>query len=552
MADLATIDRYWQTLRRLRPVQVYGRLGFRLARPNVDVRPAPPLRAASGLWVLPARRRPSLTGPGVFSFLNERGALPECGWDDPQREKLWRYNQHYFDDLNAIDAEARREWHARLLDDWLAHNPPGVGTGWEPYPTSLRIVNWIKSALSGVNLSGACQESLAIQTRWLMQRLERHLLGNHLFANAKALIFAGLWFEGEEAKTWLNTGFAILAREFSEQILPDGGQFELSPMYHALALEDVLDLINMTRHYSDALSRSQRRQREDWAEKVLSMQRWLATLSHPDGAIAFFNDAAFSIAPDNSELDAYAARLAFAPSAQLDGLTWLTDSGYARLSQPNAVLIADMARVGPDYLPGHAHADTLSFELSLFGDRVFVNSGTSLYGTSVERLRQRGTAAHNTVIVGNQNSSDVWSGFRVGRRAMPINPGVSNVGQTLLAAAAHDGYRHLPGRPLHHRGWTLSETLFCVTDMLDAQSANADARFHLHPEAQIEATTPNDGVLRLANGKLVTWRSESAPVRLEAVTWHPEFGASRPTTCLVLPLRNGHAALSLSWAATQA
>jgi hypothetical protein len=33
------------------------------------------------------------------------------------------------------------------------------------------------------------------------------------------------------------------------------------------------------------------------------------------------------------------------------------------------VLILDVAPVGPDYLPGHAHADTLSFELSLFGQR---------------------------------------------------------------------------------------------------------------------------------------------------------------------------------------
>ena len=39
------------------------------------------------------------------------------------------------------------------------------------------------------------------------------------------------------------------ARELPEQILADGGHFELSPMYHALVLEDLLDLVNIARRY---------------------------------------------------------------------------------------------------------------------------------------------------------------------------------------------------------------------------------------------------------------------------------------------------------------
>ncbi|MCC6787589.1 MAG: alginate lyase family protein [Hyphomonadaceae bacterium] len=553
MDELATIERYWQTIRWLRPVQLYGRIGFRLARPSIDLRPSPPLRAPSGVWVTPARRAQSLTGPSVFFLLNEYGALPECGWDDPQREKLWRYNQHYFDDLNAIGAEARRDWQSSLLDNWLEHNPPGVGTGWEPYPVSLRVVNWIKFVLGGGDLSDNCRESLAVQTRWLVQRLEWHLLGNHLFANAKALIFAGLWFGGDEATAWLKTGFRILAQEVAEQILPDGCQFELSPMYHALALEDVLDLINVSRRYAGALSSDQTRQVADWCELAPAMNRWLQALSHPDGQIAFFNDAAFGIAPHNSELEAYVRRLRVDAGPGLEDITWLKESGYVRLSQGDAVLIADIARVGPDYLPGHAHADTLSFEFSLFGHRLFVNSGVSCYGTSTERLRQRGTAAHNTVIVSNQNSSDVWSGFRVGRRALPLEKRVARDGTSLSACAAHDGYRHLRGQPLHRRSWTLSQSALCVTDTFDAAHA-AEARFHLHPDVSIEvdANDPGRGSLRMPDGETISWQSEAGPARLEATTWHPEFGKHLPSTCLVLPLRDGRSTITLNWGATSA
>ena len=55
-------------------------------------------------------------------------------------------------------------------------------------------MNWIKWALAGNDLSAEAKESLAVQTRWLRRRLEIHLLGNHLWANAKALVFAGRFF----------------------------------------------------------------------------------------------------------------------------------------------------------------------------------------------------------------------------------------------------------------------------------------------------------------------------------------------------------------------
>src|SRR5262249_2959052 len=148
------------------------------------------------------------------------------------------------DDLNALDATERVGPHRALLARWIDENPPARGNGWEPYPTSLRIVNWIKWVLSGNNPGTAIHQSLALQVRWLRRRLEWHLLGNHLIANAKALIFGGLYCDGAEADAWLDKGLAILAREAHEQVLPDGGHFELSPMYHAIVLEDFLDLIN--------------------------------------------------------------------------------------------------------------------------------------------------------------------------------------------------------------------------------------------------------------------------------------------------------------------
>ena len=107
-------------------------------------------------------------------YLGQQRSLGEVGWDAPEVPLLWRYNQHYFDDLCAQGAAERAAWHRALLTRWIAENPPGRGTAWAPYPTSLRIVNWVKwwgTAAGALPPEPAWVHSLAVQARWLTQRL---------------------------------------------------------------------------------------------------------------------------------------------------------------------------------------------------------------------------------------------------------------------------------------------------------------------------------------------------------------------------------------------
>ena len=494
-----------------------------------------------------------MTGPRSFVLLNEPGQLDEIGWNGPQREKLWRYNQHYFDDLNAIDALARRAWHAALVDDWVANNPPGHGIGWEPYPLSLRVVNWIKWSLTGATLSLTALQSLAVQVRWLTGRLEIYLLGNHLFANAKALVFAGLFFQGKEADTWLEKGLRILATEVPEQILPDGGHFERSTMYHALVLEDVLDLLNAVACFSSRLSAPQQMLIAKWPQCASTMHTWLLAMCHPDGEIGLFNDAAFDIGSSVAELDAYAHRLLPALRTVTEQASVeMPDSGYVRLTRSHAVALLDVAPLGPDYLPGHAHADTLSFELSVAGYRVLVNSGTSCYGTCAERKRQRGTAAHNTVVVDGQDSSEVWGGFRVARRAYPMQLSIRHEADRSLTevSCAHNGYYWLPGKPVHRRRWRMDDDGLSIDDQVEGPCGKEEARFHFHPGLQIQGHHHHkEDTALLPNGTKVSWHVGYGKARLEPSTWHPRFGVVIPNTCLVVKLIDGTSKIRFSWPA---
>jgi uncharacterized heparinase superfamily protein len=542
MPGLAT---YWNTVKYLRPVQLYGRLWFRVHRPSIDNSPAPTRRIQVGPWVTPAGRRPSIVGPRRARFLNDtRDILPDA-WNESGVDRLWSYNLHYFDDLNALDASSRASWHRELLDAWVAENPPGVGVGWDPYPTSLRIVNWIKWAAGGNELSAECIESLACQTRWLSGRIERHLLGNHLFANAKALIFAGSFFQGHEADSWFAAGAKILAREIPEQILTDGGHFERSTMYHALAFEDALDLWNVSAAYGRGHSHFG--PAHQWRETIGLMGHWLRVACHPDGEIAFFNDAAIGIAPAPSSLHDYADRLGIVSSAQSHPMTSLVASGYVRLESKHAVVVIDAAPVGPDYLPAHAHADTLSFELSLFGQRVFVNSGTSLYAAGQERSRQRGTAAHNTVEVDGMDSSEVWGSFRVARRARPVGLTLSDRVPPQVRCA-HDGYRRLGMDAVHERTWTLASASLDVGDCVIGSFRTAIARFHLHPAIKAAVGARPDVVdLQLPAGENVRMMCDGGSVRLYPSNWHPEFGVSIPAMVVAVSVPATGLLTRISW-----
>lgn len=472
----------------------------------------------------------------LFIFLNESGDSND--WNLKTHSKLWLYNLHYFDLLTSKYSSDNKGFNLNLINDWIDKNIPAVGNGWEPYPISLRIVNWVKFFLKFEYKNKKYNDSLYSQASFLYKNIEYHLLGNHIFANAKALVFAGCFFECDEAKNWLTKGLSILDKEIPEQILIDGGNFELSPMYHQTVLADMLDLINLANCYQHPKLLERFKFWTDIASRMLS---WMQVMNHPDNEVSFFNDSAIGIAPTKNKLCEYAEILgvkamALSPILTVDKMqaTHLSESGYTIVENQYFKVILDTAKIGPDYIPGHAHADTLSFELSVFGQRVFVNSGTGEYGISDERLRQRKTAAHNTVEVDGEDSSEVWSGFRVARRAYPTVPTILKSGNKIVVSCSHNGYMRLPGRVTHNREWSFTSSTLSIKDTLKGTYQRAYAHYHLHPDIMAVVNGSN-ATLTLTCGRQITLKS-SQPILLEDTSWHPEFGLSIPNKKLAIPL----------------
>ena len=502
----AGLGRYWRTARHLRPAQVCDRLTRRLPRWPAPEWDAARHRPAAGPWT-GAGSRPAVFLPdGRVRLLHREAPLGD--WNPAAMPRLWRYHLHYFDDIASpcfAPAAAR----------WMDENPASAGPGWEPYPLSRRIPNWIQWLLRGHTPVAGMLASLDAQARVLSARLEYHLLGNHLLANLRALVFAGCFLANRPSFLARAGEFS---RELDSQLLAGGGHEERSPMYHALILTDLLELIELGAIYPGVIPSHHL---EDWRRNAGRMLAWLQRLCHPDGAIAFFQDAAFDMAPPPAQILGYARRLGVEPAGEGGDA-----SGYARLENQHTAVLADVGGPGPAHQPGHAHAGALSYEVSHLGERMIVNSGTSTYEPGPERAYERSTSAHNTLRLDGRDQSEMWAAFRVGRRAS-VQEHERRDGEI---SASHDGFAPV----VHARRIQLERGALLVTDQLHGSGRHDVEIFHhFHPDVALsgqggvfEARHARGPLLRLS----VPGRMEAS---LEASEWRPEFGLRRPNARLV-------------------
>jgi uncharacterized heparinase superfamily protein len=274
------------------------------------------------------------------------------------------------------------------------------------------------------------------------------------------------------------------------------------------------------------------------------MVSWLRAMVHADGRLTLFNDCADGVAPSVDELLRYARRLDIdVPEAIIPRVTALLPSGYVRVAKGRATAWLDVAPLGPDYLLGHGHADTLSFELSLDGARVIANGGTSCYATGARRAYERGTAAHNTVEVAGRDSSEVWAGFRVGRRAKPRDLVVND----MAISCSHDGYTFLPGKPLHTRRWELDEASLIVDDMV-VPAADGRARYFLAPDLQAKQVDARRWAVLRGDRVIMNVAVENGDGSVLRVAQAQRFGVITDVDCLVVTLAGGRARTVWSWA----
>ncbi len=532
-----------------RPVRrIQARLPAGSAPPGEPDRAAAvPLAAEVAAWgVDPARgvlEEAERVCAGTFTFLGEERHLARIPWQERVVSHLWSYNLHYFDfglDLARAYRETGEEGYARRFEwlalSWIDSTEPGRGDGWEPYPISLRAVNWMYALLLlGDAVRPTAREriegSLLLQLGFLERRQERHILANHLQKNLKALAIGGLFFRGEAGERWSDRPTRRLWAETLEQVLPDGGHFERSPMYHAIALGDLLEVVALHRCVGREVP-------APVLARLDAMIAALGVLSRGDGSLHLFNDSADGIAPSRAWLDAMARHVRGRPVPDPAGELRLDQAGFFGWCDPVAGerLLVDVGEPGPAYQPGHAHCGMLGFEVDFAGRAVVVDSGVSGYADDALREYVRSTRAHSTVRIGGREQAEVWGSFRMAGRPRLVERerSIGPSGYRLVAACSPHGTTAIHRRTFHREpaGWRIEDRVEGGT------GETIDSFLHLHPdfhgERQGNAWVFSDGsttveVIPRGYDAAVLVVGESDPPQ----GWHcPRFGTALPAPTL--------------------
>jgi uncharacterized heparinase superfamily protein len=532
---MTNIGAFTRTVTYLTPYQIWARIDYRFrclyyntflyGLLEQDVEPCNDIVVTPAVLWKGSKKAGREIAELKFNFLNQKINMgKDINWYPKEATTLWVYHLHYFEwlkHLNALKQEGL-EQAREMVGSWIFHCDHFHKISWHPYPLSLRIISWLTYAnwlTDGASQSFKNQfyDSLARQVDHLQRVVEWDVEGNHIIKNLKALIFVGLCVKGKQS-IYLDS-LETLLTQLKKQVLPDGGHYERSPHYHVDVLKDLIEIKSL-------ITKSGQKVPPQFDDVIDRMVEVLVFYRYPDGCLGLFNDGEINSAKNLDEILKYRGSVE-------KPLNLLEDTGYARLERGKTMLMVDVGKCCPDELPAHAHADTLSFELCVDKERIFVNQGTYLYQ---HRLRNvlRGTKAHNTVCVDDENSAEVWKTFRLGRRPQKITCEVKEAPQVGIGVeASHDGYKHI--NVSHERRIFLSEDGESIKgeDFISGKKKHkAEAFFHLHPDVKFHLISYTEVELTTKNKQRFSFKIKGGVFQEREGIYAPHFGQKEPIKTL--------------------
>jgi hypothetical protein len=411
------------------------------------------------------------------------------------------------------------------LESWLAQNPYGLGMNWRSgLELGIRLINWVW-AIDLIQESQLIAEDLYLR---LLDSVSRHIwdidrkyssgssVNNHLIGEAAGVFVATSYFNNlKNASIWRDKSREILVREIINQTYPDGGTKEQALGYHVFVLQFFTIAGLVARETGHDFPQSYWSQLEkmfeftdrlsqggdnlpmfgdcddgyvlDIGSNPRNVKEWLAI-----GA-AIFKRSDFNTLNEHNEPAEWLPGLsgqdagAASENKKCSSIAF-RQSGYyllqhGDLNSPERIsIVFDCGPLGMGTLAGHGHADALSFTLRAFGKDILVDPGTYDY-FSYPQWREyfRGTRAHNTIAVDENNQSEMLGLFLWGRKAQAqcLSWEPSNTGGKV--AGEHNGYSTLSDPVIHRRTLELDGSKRVLTirdDIIAGEEHNIAIFFH--------------------------------------------------------------------------
>lgn len=445
--------------------------------------------------------------PGYFRDIRivdrSRPSDVKIPWELSRLQWLLPLGQAYL-----LTGEERYAHSARgVLEQWMTGNPVGGTVNWSiAMEPAMRIFAWTwlvrvfsrARAWEDPGFRGRLLSCLYQHGDFVARYIERgDLNGNHFTADCAALVVAGAFFGGVEARRWLASGWEDLKREITVQILDDGVDFEVSAAYHRLVTELFLLAGVIAQHRDLPMP-------DTYRTRLAAAARFTAAYTRPDGLAPLWGDAddaralplGTSGVSDHRHLVACVAavlkdsEIAALAERGWDEVLWLlgpqavTPAGPKRtggcaafpaggayiLRAPGAHVFIDCGNVGMQGRGGHGHNDILSFEATLADVPVVSDAGCFVYTASFEeRNHFRSTGVHNTPQIDDEEVNRFIAPdflWMLRDDAQPVGAGIEEADDEVVFSGGHSGYRRLSPSVDVRRSIALqrSRPRLCVTD----------------------------------------------------------------------------------------
>ena len=460
--------------------------------------------------------------------------------NDP--EFVYQMNRHrYFICLGQAyrmtDDERYAECFVRLLMDWIRNVPltqEAAESTWRTLEAGIRGNCWTKAMRYFQGSPCITEEVAAAYTRSLKEHGE-YLLNSFtpfkITSNWGVMESQGLYMIGKALgnNDYCKEAVRRLKLEAKSQILPDGVQWEQSPMYHNEVLSCYLEVLwEMVRtegpleeELAEAAEKMAMEELADTAEKMaMADLAW----QKPDYSQPLSGDSDHTDIRDLLTHAAYllhkagreksAALIKCGAFEQMDyegcwdfGMSGVEEYNNIAAEKPAANMTSleesghDILRSGrgpfSDYLHfsngplggGHGHEDRLHLDLCWDGEDVLTDAGRYNYVFGEDRIWFKSARAHNTILVDDECSIeflDSWGTKAVlgGIRMMP-----KIRGGCILLEGGHPGYFQKGKNVFLCRKILALEEglLFIIDTALSTEEHTYQRYFHFGEDGHLEA-----------------------------------------------------------------
>lgn len=448
---------------------------------------------------------------------------PEWQWQ-LNRMAFWREMARAY--RNTKDERYPQAW-VRQLHSFLEQCPApqtvqnGRDSTWRTIEAGLRMSgSWPEAFHSFLHSPSVSDDDLAA---YLYATLEhaRYLSRFNTRANWLTMEMNGLYTAGvvfpelKEAAQWRQQVIDTLSGQARTQFLPDGAHYELTPGYHSVALNNILEPLQL----AQAVGRENEFP-QDYTAATEAAYDFLMQIMAPDRNSPRMNDSwslntqsymrrALNYFPQRRDFRWLATDGKFGdiPQQTSFNLDW---AGYLVMREnwqrdANYVLFD----VGPLGL-AHAHQDKLNVIFHPYGRELLFDSSGGSYEQSPWRRYAVDTFSHNTVLVDGLPQRRNTRDRKANVSKAAIDSGWQSTPQSDFGYGVYDeGYGEIGNRIATHTRRVLyaKPDIVIVADTLeplDAKEHSYQARWHLlttqttlDPQTGI-TTTIDEGVPNMA------------------------------------------------------